>query len=224
MATTRARRAPSFSDDPIDAFLLWVRSNGRTAAAACIIVAGVAGAGLLYRSASTSRASQADAALLGPRQSIIAGNIPLAQMDLKRIITRFKGTAAATEAAMLLATTYYDQHKYADGVTALEQARTTGPAKPFATATIALIGDGYAQEGKYREAAAEYERAAGVTSYKIERDRLRAAAARAYATGTDTTAAVRLWTDLSADPKSPEAGEAHLRLGELTAKPIAKAS
>ncbi len=218
-----ARPARSFSDDPTDAFLIWVRANSRTAAGAFIIVAGLAGAGLLYRSASTTRAAQAEAALLGPRQSIVAGNIPLAQTDLKRIITRFKGTAAATQAAMLLATTYYDQHKYAEGIALLEQAQTTGPGKPFASATIALIADGYAQEGKYREAAAGYERAAGATSYRIERDRLRAAAARAYVAAPDTTAAIRIWTELASDPKSPEAGEAHLRLGELTAKPIAKA-
>jgi predicted negative regulator of RcsB-dependent stress response len=224
MPTTRARPAPSFSEDPTDAFLIWVRTNGRTATAAVIIVAGVAGAAFLYRSASTTRAAQAEAALLGPRQSILAGNIPLAQTDLKRVLTRFKGTAAATEAAMLLATTYYDQHKYTDGVAVLEQAQTTGPGKPFASATIALIADGYAQEGKYREAAANYERAASATSYRTERDRLRAAAARAYVAAPDTTAAIRIWTELSSDPKSPEAGEAHLRLGELTAKPIGKAS
>jgi hypothetical protein len=38
----------------------------------------------------------------------------------------------------------------------------------------------------------------------------------------DTAQAVSLWTGLANDETSPLAAEAHLRLGELTAKPAGK--
>lgn len=219
----RPRPAPAVEKDPLDAVSLWVQEHTRTVTAMLVVVAVLVGGALLYRRALTTRAAQAEAALLGPRQSIAANNIPLAQTDLKRILTRYPGTAAATQAAMLLATTYYSQQKVPEGLAVLQHAVTTGPGKPFASAVGALVAAGYDQEGKYRDAALAYERAAGLSPYALERDRLHAAAARSYGDGADTTAAVRLWTQLAADPKSPEAAEARLRLGELTAKPISKA-
>jgi hypothetical protein len=35
-----------------------------------------------------------------------------------------------------------------------------------------------------------------------------------------TDAAIRIWTELAKDESSPEAAEARVRLGELTAKPM----
>lgn len=228
MAQVTSRSRPSrsirtvHSEDRTDTLFAWLAAHGRLVAAVLIVAAGAAGAAFLYRSATIKRGQQADAALVGPRQSIAVGNVPLAQTDLKRVIARYKGTGAATEAAIMLATTDYDQKKYPDGIGVLRQAPTTGPAKPFAPAVATLIANGYAQEGKYRDAATAYEQAAGITPYATERDRLRAAAARAYVAAADTSTAVRLWTQLAADAKSPEAAEARLRLGELTTKPIGK--
>jgi predicted negative regulator of RcsB-dependent stress response len=210
----------SRADDRADAFFAWTQANGRTIAAAVMVAAAVVGAGFLYQSATAKREGQAEAALVGPRQSIAVGNVPLAVTDLKRVISRYKGTGAATQAAMLLATTNYDQKKYADGLSVLQQAQTTGAGKPFAASVASLEGDGYSQEGKYRDAASAYQRAATATPYPTERDRLRATAARAFVAASDTTAAVAIWTQLAGDSKSPEYAEARLRLGELTTKPI----
>jgi predicted negative regulator of RcsB-dependent stress response len=229
IAATRAPAPRSLAKslhakDPTDTIVDWARTHGRIVASGLIVAAGIVGGVFLYRAATAKRVEQADAALVGPQQSIAAGNLALAQTDLKRILTRYAGTPAATQAAMLLAATYYDQKKYADGLAVLERAPTSGVGKPFATSVLWLIGDGYAQEGKYREAATTYERAASGTPFAGERDRLRAAAARAYVAAADTTAAVRIWTELAGEPQSVEGPEAHLRLGELTAKPAGKAA
>lgn len=185
--------------------------------ALAILVIGVGGV-ILYRNALAAQAAQAEQALVAPEQSIQAGNLPLAQSDLRRVITRYGNTAAAAQAAMLLADSYYTQGKYADGVATLTQASTRGAAKPFASAMERLIGDGYLQEGRPKEAAAHFAAAASKTPYPTEQARLRADAARAYAAGGDTASAVAIWRQLADETKTGEAPEAKLMLGELTIK------
>ncbi len=222
MTRTGAAARPVAIDRSED-FGDWLRMRARRVAIGAVIAAGLVGAGLLYRSASSKRSAQADAALAAPEQSIAAGNIPLAQADLRRVLTRYKGTAASAQAAILLAETYYDQQKYAEGLAALRSAPTSGAAKPFAPSIEALTAAGLAQLGKYQDAAAGYVRAAATTPYATEREMFKASAARAYTAAGDTSTAIRMWTELAADPKAPVSGEARLRLGELTAKPAGKA-
>jgi predicted negative regulator of RcsB-dependent stress response len=179
----------------------------------------VAGGVLLYRSARSTQAGQAEAALAGPEQSLATGNLPLAQADLKKLISRYSGTAAAAQAALLLTSTYYDQKQYVEGLAVLNQTRTSGAAKPFAPAVESMTGDGYSQQGKYAQAAAHFMAAATESPYPSEQARYRASAARADAKAGDTAAAVAIWTALAADTKSGQSQEAQLRLGELTAKP-----
>jgi predicted negative regulator of RcsB-dependent stress response len=190
----------------------------RELAIGALIVAAAVGAFLLYRSASATQATQAEEALVQPEQTIQAGNLPLAQSDLKRVIARYSGTAAATQAAMMLAETYYTQQKYVDGVQTLEKASTSGAAKPFAASVERLIGDGYLQQGKAKEAASHFAAAADKSPYPTEQARLRASAARADAAAGDTAAALTIWRQLADQPKTGEAPEAQLLIGELTAK------
>jgi predicted negative regulator of RcsB-dependent stress response len=211
-----ARPAPA----PIEeSFSDWIQTRYREVliAAAVVILAG--GGVLLYRSAVATQAGQAEAALAGPEQSLAAGNLPLAQADLKKVVSRFSGTAAAAQAGLLLASTYYNERQYAEGLAVLNQTKTTGAAKSFAPAVEAMIADGYGLQGKYAQAAAHYVAAAGHSPYPSEQARYRASAARADAKAGDTAAAVAIWTELAADPKDGQSQEAQLRLGELTAKP-----
>ena len=133
---------------------------------------------------------------------------------------RYANTAAAAQAAILLADSYYTQHKFAEGVAALQGASTKGAAKPFASAIERLVGGGYIQEGKPKDAAAHFSAAATLTPYPTEQARIRASAARAYAAAGDTAAAVAIWKQLVDQPKTGEAPEAQLLLGELTIKPV----
>ncbi len=215
-ATGAAARPPALLDE--DTFFEWMQLHVRELLIALAVVAVLVGGVLFYRSAAATQAAQAEQALLGPEQEIAAGNLPLAQADLRRVLARFGGTAAAAQASMLLAQTYYDQQKYADGLSVLEKASASGAAKPFAPAIETLIADGYLQQGKPHDAAVHFAAAAARTPYPTERARLRASAARAYAAGGDTAAAVAIWRQLVADPKSGEVPEAQLQLGELTAR------
>jgi len=215
-ATGAAARPPLLVDE--DSLFDWMQLHVRELVIALFVVAIAVGAVMLYRSASATQAAQAEQALVGPEQSIQAGNLPLAQSDLRRVMTRYAGTAAAVQAAMLLAETFYTQQKYAEGVTVLQATSTGGAAKPFASSVERLIADGYIQQGKPKEAAAHLVAGAAKTPYPTEQARLRASAARAYAAAGDTAAAVAIWRQLADQPKTGEAPEAQLLIGELTTK------
>jgi predicted negative regulator of RcsB-dependent stress response len=219
MAAPTARQ--SF-DDPTEPFAAWVRQHAKSVGIAVLAVVVLGGGLWLYQYATVQQALRADEQLMQPERSLGAGNIPLAQNDLKQLIQRYKGTAAATQASMLLAQTYYDQKKQADGIAILEKVPRGGVSAPFAPAVESLIGVGYSDEGKYREAAAHYVTASTLTPYAGVRGQYKANAARALTNAGDTTQAVAMWTALAQDETSPLAAEAHLRLGELTAKAAAK--
>ncbi len=211
-----ARPAPA----PIEeSFSDWIQTHYRELLIGLAVAILAGGGALLYRSAVATQAGQAEAALAGPEQSLATGNLPLAQADLKKVISRYSGTAAAAQAGLLLASTYYNEKQYAQGLAVLNQTKVTGAAKAFAPAVEALTADGYNLQGKYAQAAAHYAAAAGHSPYPTEQAGYRASAARADARAGDTAAAVAIWTALSADPKNGQAQEAQLRLGELTAKP-----
>jgi predicted negative regulator of RcsB-dependent stress response len=215
-ATGAAARPPLIVDE--DSFFDWIQFHTRELLIGLLVAVVAVGGVFLYRSASATQAVQAEQALVEPEQSIQAGNVPLAQSDLRRVMTRYKGTAAAAQAAILLAGTYYAQQKYADGVSTLQQTSTTGAAAPFASSVERLVADGYIQEGKPKEAAAHFLAGANKTQYPTEQARLKASAARAYAAAGDTSAALGLWRDLVNLPKSGEVPEAQLMIGELTVK------
>lgn len=215
-ATGAAARPPVLVDE--ETFFEWVDLHRREVLIGVAAIVVIIGGAMLYRSATAAQAVQAEQALVQPQQALAAGNLPLAQIDLKRAITRYAGTGAAAQASMLLAQSYYVQGKYEDGLAALHSASTTGAARPFAADIQGLIAQGYGEQGKYREAAIAYLAAADKTEFPKEKARYQASAARAYASANDPKDAIAIWTQLAVDPKSGQAGEAKLRLGELTAQ------
>ena len=215
-ATGAAARPPLLVDQ--ESVFDWMQVHVREVLIAVAVIVLAVGGVILYRSASATQAAQAEQALTGPEQALQAGNLPLAQSDLKKVITRYANTAAAAQAAMLLADSYYQQQKYAEGVAALQQASTNGAARSFAPAIERLIAEGYVQQGKPKDAAAHFVAAAAKSPYPTEQARLRADAARAYASAGDTASAVATWRQLLDQTKTGEAAEAQLMLGELTVK------
>jgi len=67
--------------------------------------------------------------------------------------------------------------------------------------------------------AAKALAAASASPYANDQAHYKADAARAYTNAADTTHAVAIWRDLAKNDASPQAAEAHLRIGELTVKP-----
>jgi predicted negative regulator of RcsB-dependent stress response len=197
----------------------WARLYTRELSIAGAILVALIAVLWLYHYSSTQQVRRADEQLLTPERSLAAGNIPLAQTDLKRIISRYGGTPAATQASMLLAETYYSQGKFIDGLASLAKAPRSGASAPFAPGIEGLMGDGYSEQSKPRDAATHYMEAARLTPYPAEQAKWKAIAARAYTNAGDTAQAVAIWRGLAQDPASPQGPEAHLRIGELTAKP-----
>ena len=199
----------------------WLQVNSRLVGGAAAVIAVVAAGYWFYLRSQQIKTINAERSLMQAEQSLSSGNTALATSDLQRVVSRYKGTGAGTEAAMLLAQTDYNTAKYQEGINVLEGI--SGKAGGSEGAVQSLIGDGYSQMGKAGDAAKAYERAASASIYDNERAYYRAKAARSYTTAGNIGEARRLWTELSNDQKSQSvAAEARVRLAELDAKRAGK--
>jgi len=213
-ATTR----PAF-DDHAESVTDWARRNGKPLGIAAGVVALAAVLWLVGSQWRNQRADAADAALSRARQSYAQGNLPLAQTDLRRVIARFGGSSAGSQATMLLAQAYYEQGKADSGLRVLNEGKPSSLDRP---SFEALKAAGYEQQKKWVEAADRYQAAAGLTEAKVAKDRYMADAARSLTEAGKKAEAEKIWSALSKDNTSAYAAEARVRLGELTATPAAK--
>ena len=198
----------------------WTYSHVKELGIATAVLAAALAGAWLYRSNQATKAVNAERALIEASRSYYTGNLPLAQSDLQKVVTRFEGTTGAVQSAMLLAQVHYDQGKHAEGVAALEKVVNDGAAEPFRSSIRALIAAGYEGQGKFAEAAQQYQQASEAAEFSADKQVMRAHAARAFQAGGDTASAKRIWTELAEDPMNPVAGEARVRLGELSAVPF----
>jgi predicted negative regulator of RcsB-dependent stress response len=212
---------PSSEIDRGAALMDWFQVNSRILAGAAAVIAVAAAGYWLYLRSQQIRAVNAERALNQAEQSLQSGNTALAASDLQRVISRYGGTSAGSEAAMLLAQTDYNAKKYQDGIKALE---AVAPKAGLSEAAVrSLIGDGYSEIGKSSEAAKAYEQAADATEFTNEKTYYRAKAARSYTAAGDLAQAKKLWTELAASDKpNAVSAEARVRLAELEAKPASK--
>jgi len=202
-------------------FMEWFQVNSRIIVGAAIVIA-VAGIGYwFYVRSQQIKTVNAERSLMQAEQSLQSGNTALAASDLQRVVSRYTGTGAGTQAAMLLAQTNFNAGKYQEGIKALQSV--SGKAGGSEAAVQSLIGDGYSQMNKPIDAAKAYEKAAAAAEFNNERAYYKAKAARSYTTAGNTADAKRLWTELSTDEKAQSvAAEARVRLAELEAKRAGK--
>jgi len=222
-ASVPATTAPKTSSE-VDrgaALMDWLQVNSRILGGAAAVVAIAAAGYWFYLRSQQIKVVNAERSLNQAEQSLQSGNTALATSDLQRVISRYSGTPAGTEAAMLLAQTDYSAGKYQEGIKALE---SMAPRAGLSEANIrSLIGDGYAQLGKNADAAKAYEGAAQATEFANEKAYYRAKAARSYTSAGDLAQAKKLWSELASSEKpSAVSAEARVRLAELDAKPASK--
>jgi tetratricopeptide (TPR) repeat protein len=181
----------------------------------------VAAAGYWFWTRSNQiKAERSSRDLLAARQSIATGNAPLAQSDLQKLVDRYEGTTAATQASLLLAELSYEKGEYPKGIDALQKAKD---AKFAASRVWSLIGDGQLQLGKVDEATASYQKAADVADTDGEKAMAMAKKARAYMSVNKVEDARKVWSELEkAEWAGTLQGEAKVRLGELTAQAVSK--
>ena len=151
----------------------------------------------------------------------MAGNLPLAESDLRKMIARYQGTPAAMQAQIVLAQVLFEQGKIQEGVNELTSAEgKIGKSDEFGASVHLVLANGLEQLKKHKEAAAQYEKAAEAARFDPDRERYETLAARAYLNGGDAAKAREIWTRLGADSKGTVAGEARVRLGELDAAAV----
>jgi predicted negative regulator of RcsB-dependent stress response len=212
---TEPTKSQSFND--------WLQANSRVVGiGAAVVVVAAIGYWFYLRSAEIKR-QNADRGLNQAKQSLAAGNPALAESDLQKVATRYRGTAAGAEAAMILAQLEYDQGKFAEGLKALEPYQSASAAGPNLAPVWSLAADGQLVSGKPADAASSYQKAADATAYPGERAIYLSKAARALMLAGKNEEARALWERLATDPTAlPVRNEAEVRLGELSAKPAGK--
>jgi tetratricopeptide (TPR) repeat protein len=183
--------------------------------ALAVVIAGV----WFYERSQSIKSQRAETAYFQARQSAAAGNLPLAISDLQKVVNRYEGTQAGTQAALSLAQALYDQKKYKEGIDALKKAESKAPGD-FKASVHVVEAAGYEELKDFTNAGEQYKQAAEATRYPAEKSDYQAAAARSYAAGGKTAEAKAIWTELSKDETSPIAAEARIRLGELEAAPM----
>jgi predicted negative regulator of RcsB-dependent stress response len=204
-------------EERVDSLVGWLELHSRELMYASIGLLVVAGGFWFYRQSNERQAQSASTALSEAESAIAAGNLPLAQSDLEKLVARYGKTSAGTQAHVLLAQVHYEKGEYQAGIEQLK-AVTDDKDAYTAAAGLNLMAAGLEQSGKFGEAATTYEKAATKAPYKTDHDVYMASAARAYTTAGKVADAKKIWSALAKDDQSPAAAEARVRLGELEAK------
>lgn len=179
------------------------------------IVAGV----WFYGRSQTIKSQRAESAYFQARQAAASGNLPLAVSDLRKVVVRYEGTRAGTQAALSLAQALYGEKKFKEGIETLKNAEAKA-LDDFRPSIYLLEAAGYEELKDFVPAAEQYKRAAQATEFPVDKAKFEAAAARSYMAAGKTEEARAIWAELVKDETRPEAAEARVRLGELTAKPM----
>ena len=217
MTKTGAAARPTLPlDDDESLAEFFVRYQRPIVIGALVIALGVGGWWMARRS-SEIREAKADEALLAGESAFSVGNTQLAQLEFEKVVTRYAGTTAGTQAALLSAQLYYEEGKVDEATARLEAALTKAP-RHLRAGVLGLLAAGKAISGKPAEAAADYERAAAAAQFRQEREQFQMEAARLHVAAGNAAAARVLYTAISGQEDSGHAGEARLRLGEITTK------
>ena len=189
----------------------WFMLHKRDVTWAVIGLAVIVGGFWYYERSQALKAQRAETAYFQARQS--AGG--QADSALQKVVSRYEGTNAGTQAALTLAQSFYDQKKYKEGLDVLKKA--SGDFKP---SIYVLEAAGHEQLKDFVAAADDYKRAAQATRFPFDKGEYQATAARDLMAAGKIAEAKAIWTELVKDESSPVAAEARVRLGELDAKPM----
>jgi predicted negative regulator of RcsB-dependent stress response len=199
-----------------ESFVDWFHINSRLITVG-VVLAFVAVAGTWFvRRMSYNEMVSSDKQLLAAKQSLNSGNAPLAESDLKKVADKYASKPAGAEAGILLAQLRMDKGDYQGAVGVLTDLSSKVSSGASAAPVRALLGDAKAQLNKPAEAAADYEKAAGLTTMANEKSFYLAKAGRAYLTAGKTAEARKIFEGLAANTDNPAVStEAKVRLGEL---------
>src|SRR4051812_35706426 len=211
------------SDNESWSLVDWMQANTRVLGIGTAIVAVAAVGYWFYMRSAEIKRLNAERGLNQAKQSAAAGNVPLAQSDLQRVATRYAGTQAGAQAALILAGMRFDEGKYADGLKVLEPYQNASSAGQSLAPVWSLTGDDWLLSAKLDAAVDAYRKAADASPYPGQKATYLAQAARAYMAAGRNAEAKAIWEKLASDPAAISVhNEAQIRLGELTAAPAGK--
>ena len=194
----------------------WMQQNRRvvTTAGALIVIA-VGGAWFVI-SAKARKEAFASRELRNAQAAVAAGNVPLATSDLSRLVTTYRGTSAASEAAILLGQLRLTRGEPDSAIRELGSFAQSGPEPRFLAAAYNLLGAALEQKGSLPDAGEAYRKAAAAWPYDYLRAQSLMDAGRAFTAAGDSARAAAAYEQVLKDyQETPSALEARLRLGEL---------
>jgi predicted negative regulator of RcsB-dependent stress response len=205
-----------------ESFVDWFHINSRWITIGAVVVGlGVFGYWFVERTA-LNETINSDKQLQVAKQSLNSGNIPLAEADLKKVADKYANKPAGAEAGMLLAQTRMDRGDYQGALTILVDLSNKVTSGPNAASVHGLRADALSQLERYADAAANYEKAAGLTTMANEKGFWLTKAARAHMLNNKPAEARKILEGLAAQTENEALStEARVRLGELSvgAKP-----
>ncbi len=211
---TRSSRRSSFSDDPLENVTHWFQENAKVIAIGVGAIAVAVSAIMVYRASETSKRERASMALYAAQAPAVEGRMDEAATELQKVVQRYGGTTSGQQAALLLAQLYFDQGKFAEGMSVLEGARGSA-SREFAPSIDALIGSGYELTGEHEKAAESYGRAASAADFESDKAQYQTFQGRALMAAGKLDEAKSIWEKLAANESLPFAQEARVRLGEI---------
>lgn len=218
---TTPTRPSSRSQSTFESFSEWFDKYNKQITYGVIGIALVIGGVWFYERSQSLKGERAERAYFAAQQSI-PGNLPLAESDLRKLITRYDGTTAANQARLTLAQLLFDENKFGEGIDALKKSLPSLEKSDFGSAAHVMMAAGYEQLRKFDEAAAQYAAAAKADRFDPDRQRHESSQAHALLLAGKRDQAKAIWTRLGADSKGAVAGEARVRLGEMSAQPEPK--
>jgi predicted negative regulator of RcsB-dependent stress response len=215
--TSSGKKRHADIDERVESLVEWLELHSRQLMYGSIGLLVIAGGVWFYKASHARQAESAATALSEAESAMSAGNMPLAQSDLEKLIQRYGSTGAGRQAHVLLAQVHYEKGEFQQGVQELKTVLDDKDAYT-AAAAMSLSGAGLEQAGKLADAAAMYQKAATKATYKVDHDVYLANAARALTLAGKVDDAKKIWAELANDDASPASAEARVRLGELEAK------
>ncbi len=209
-------KASSSGDDALENAIDWIRLNTKTIGIAAVVIAAAVAGWMLYQDSEVNKENAAGKAYFEAQRSVAAGNLPLAQADLEKMLPRYHGTTSGTLAAILLAQVNYQGSKFAEGVKILEAAQVSAPGQ-LAAAVQSMIASGLVDQKKYADGAKAYVKAAELAAPGSEREGFQVEAARAWQLANNPTEALKLYKAIVENQESVHGAEARVRIGEIEA-------
>ncbi|MGQ0815549.1 MAG: YfgM family protein [Gemmatimonadota bacterium] len=220
--TARRVYRPQQDDDAFVAAALegsvWARNHSRIVMGVGIVALVAVGGFLYIRNFQSDKNARAAVELTAVRQTVLQGNRPLAERDLKTYLRNYGGTPSADEARLMLAQVLLEENKAAQAITVVEKM-AGNPGKPGGASAALLLGAAYEANKQLDEAEEAYLKVADDARFGFEqREALERAAALRLSRGNATGAAELYERALNTLPEdSPERMVYEMRIAEVRA-------